>query len=105
MRRSIKKRWWWVMGLAAATTMGAVGLRVSPARAASAAAPHDVAAEPWSPKAADLATRSVSAELSGDSRSAVALADQAIRANPRDPWPYYDKGMALARLGETDAAL
>src|SRR4029077_18088164 len=38
------------------------------------------------------------------SAEAVQLADQAIRANARDPWPYYDKGMALARLGRTDEA-
>jgi tetratricopeptide (TPR) repeat protein len=97
--------WSWVLALGAATTVAAVDLRGAPAAAAPATAPRDVNAEPWSPKAADLTTRSVGAELSGDSQTAVALADQAIRANPRDPWPYYDKGMALARLGQTDAAV
>jgi Flp pilus assembly protein TadD len=95
----------WVLGLGAAMAIAAIDLRGAPASAAPPTAPSEVQAESWSPKAADLATRSVDAELSGDSQSSVALADQAIRANPRDPWPYYDKGMALARLGQTDAAV
>ena len=68
-------------------------------------APENVNAEPSSPISAELATRAALAEMRGDPHESARLADQAIQANPKDPWPYYDKGMALARMGETDAAI
>jgi Flp pilus assembly protein TadD len=43
--------------------------------------------------------------MKGNPQDALKLADQGIRADPRDPWPYYEKGMALARVGEITGAL
>jgi Flp pilus assembly protein TadD len=43
--------------------------------------------------------------MKGNPQDALKLADQGIRANAKDPWPYYDKGMALARVGEINGAL
>ncbi len=43
--------------------------------------------------------------MKGDPQDSLKLANQAIRADAKDPWPYYDKGMALARVGETNGAL
>jgi tetratricopeptide (TPR) repeat protein len=55
--------------------------------------------------AARLTSEAASAEMSGDPQAALAYADRAIQADPRGPWGYYDRGMALARLGQTDQAL
>ena len=80
----------------------------APAGAASPGelkAPENVNAEPSTPASAELASRSATAEMKGDPQDSLKLADEAIRANPRDPWPYYDKGMALARVGEINGAL
>jgi tetratricopeptide (TPR) repeat protein len=75
------------------------------ARADELRPPQNVHAEPWTRQSSELATRSAKAEMQGMPQQALALADQAIKVNPQDPWPYYDKGMALARLGQTDAAV
>ena len=71
-------------------------------RAARAA---DVQAEPSTPQSTALTTQAAIADMKGNPQQARDLANQAIRADPRDPWPYYNKGMALAELGEIDAAL
>jgi hypothetical protein len=68
-------------------------------------APENVNAEPSTPASAALSSRSATAEMKGDPQDALKLADEAIRVNARDPWPYYDKGMALARVGETNGAV
>ena len=68
-------------------------------------APQYVQAEPSTPQSLALTTRAAIAAMNGNPRQANELANQAIRADPRDPWPYYNKGMALAQLGEIDAAL
>ena len=68
-------------------------------------APQNVNAEPSTPQSAALSTRAAIAGMNGNPDQARALANQAIRADPKDPWPYYNKGMALAQLGETDGAL
>jgi len=86
----------------------AVGLGLMSAQAARAAelrAPQNVNAEPSTPQSTALTTRAAMASINGDPAQARDLANQAIRADPRDPWPYYNKGMALAQLGETDGAL
>jgi len=52
-----------------------------------------------------MSTEAVEAERKGDPQAALAYANKGIAANPRDPWPYYNKADALARLGNTDAAV
>jgi Flp pilus assembly protein TadD len=91
-------------------TMGALGLLVvagapGAARADAATPPQNVKAEPSTPASAELSSRSASAEMAGNSPYAVSLADRAIQADPKDPWAYYDKGMALARMGEVNGAV
>jgi hypothetical protein len=68
-------------------------------------APENVHAEPSTPASAELSSRSATAEMKGDPQDALKLADQGIRADAKDPWPYYDKGMALAREGEVNGAV
>jgi len=68
-------------------------------------APENVHAEPSTPASAELSSRAATAEMKGDPQDSLKLADQAIRADARDPWPYYDKGMALARVGEINGAV
>ena len=92
-------RWWWGALALGGLISGGV------ARAADVAAPQNVKAEPSTPRSAELSTRSATAEMQGNPSYSLKLADDAIRANPKDPWPYYDKGMALARVGETNGAL
>jgi tetratricopeptide (TPR) repeat protein len=80
-------------------------LSLQTARAAELRAPQNVNAEPSTPQSAALTTRAAIAAMNGNPAQARDLANQAIRADPRDPWPYYNKGMALAQLGEIDAAI
>jgi tetratricopeptide (TPR) repeat protein len=68
-------------------------------------APQNVKAEAGNRQSSDLASRAATADIQGKPQQAVELANQGIRADPRNPWPYYDKGMALAEMGETDAAI
>jgi tetratricopeptide (TPR) repeat protein len=74
-------------------------------RAEELRAPQNVNAAPWNRQSSELATRSARAAMQGNPQESLALAQQAIQLSPRDPWPYYNKGMALARLGQTDAAV
>jgi tetratricopeptide (TPR) repeat protein len=75
------------------------------ARAEELRAPQNLYAVPWSRQSSELATRSAKAAIAGDPQQSLALAEQAIQLTPQAPWPYYSKGMALARLGQTDAAV
>ena len=75
------------------------------ARADELRAPQKANAETSTKQSGALTTRAAVADMQGNPEQARELANQAIRANPRDPWPYYNKGMALAQLGETDGAL
>jgi len=56
-------------------------------------------------KADELATQSAEAELAGDHDKALRLADDAIKADPKNPWAYYDRGDALGALRRTDEAV
>src|SRR6188768_4326673 len=85
----------WGLALMSAQTAQADELR----------APQYVQAEPSTPQSMALTTRAAVAAMNGNPEQARNLAAQAIRADPRDPWPYYNKGMALAQLGEIDAAI
>jgi Flp pilus assembly protein TadD len=89
-----------------AMVIGAMAL-LAPRAAAQAqlAPPRNVNVEPSTPRADALTTQAAIAEMSGDPGGALQLADEAIRVDPRDPWTYYDRGMAQSRLGATDAAL
>jgi len=91
-------RWMWMV------TLGGALISVG-ARAEQLRAPQNVSAEPWNRQSAELATRSAIAEMNGKPGDALALAQEGIHANPDDPWPYYQKGMALAQLGHVDAAV
>jgi Flp pilus assembly protein TadD len=86
-------------------TMGTVGTIESTAWADPPQPPKNVNAEPTTPKSAALTSRSASAEMTGNPQAALKLAERAIASNPRDPWPYYDKAMALAQIGQLDRAL
>jgi tetratricopeptide (TPR) repeat protein len=92
------------------TARGTLGLLVliggvRAPRAEEVKPPQHVKAEPSTPASAELSSRAVSAAASGNPQYAVSLADRAIRADPKDPWAYYDKGMALARMGEVNGAV
>src|SRR3954447_16050142 len=80
-------------------------LSIQTAQADELRAPQNVNAEPSTRQSAALTTQAATADMKGNPQQARDLANQAIRSNPRDPWPYYNKGMALAELGETDAAI
>lgn len=55
--------------------------------------------------ASELETRSVVAELAGNHDQALSFAEKAIKADPSDAWGYYDRGDALASLGQTANAV
>jgi tetratricopeptide (TPR) repeat protein len=96
----------WRLGLG--STLLACGLALASSGAAEAdelRAPRNVKVEPSTPQSAALTTRAAIAAMNGNPEQARDLANEAIRADPRDPWTHYNKGMALAQLGETDAAL
>ena len=74
------------------------------ARAAELRAPRNLSAAAGSRQSAELATRSAVAQMNGRPADALALAEQGIRVDANDPWPYYEKAMALGELGQVDAA-
>jgi tetratricopeptide (TPR) repeat protein len=67
--------------------------------------PHNINVEPSTPQSSQAATQAATAEMKGDAQAALKFADQGIAADAADPWPYYNKAEALARLGQTDAAV
>ncbi len=77
----------------------------APAPAEPPRPPENVNAEPSTPQSAELTSRAATAAMNGDPHESLRLADEAIRVNPKDPWAYYNKGMALGRMGELDGAL
>jgi tetratricopeptide (TPR) repeat protein len=93
--------WRWMAGVG----MGLGLLSLQTARADEFRAPQNVNVEPSTRQSAALTTQAAAADMKGNPQQARDLANQGIRADPRNPWPYYNKGMALAELGETDAAI
>ena len=93
-------RWTLLVGLLGlqALTLGWTG------HAAELRAPQNVNGAPGSRQSAELATRAAVSQMNGRPAEALALAEQGIRADADDPWPYYSKGMALSELGQVDAA-
>jgi Flp pilus assembly protein TadD len=87
------------------TAVAVVLATAGAARAEELRAPQNVNAVPWSRQSSELATRSAKAAMGGDAQQSLTLAQQAIQASPQDPWPHYNAGMALARLGQTEAAV
>jgi Flp pilus assembly protein TadD len=94
--------------------LGIVGISaVGTARVASAQgnanapleAPKNVTVEHSTPASRALSTQAAHAQMSGDPRAALTLAERAIAADPRDPWGHYNAADALARLGRTDEAV
>ncbi|HMF42522.1 MAG TPA: tetratricopeptide repeat protein [Polyangia bacterium] len=86
------------------TALG-IGLLSAQAARAELQAPRNVNVEPTTKQSSELASRAAAADMKGNAGQAVQLADQAIRSDPRNAWAYYDKGMALAEMGETDGAI
>ena len=71
--------------------------------AVAARAEMEVPKQTAAPGAAAKATsESASAEIAGDHAKALSHAEEAIKADPSDPWGYYDKADALARSGRID---
>ena len=93
-------RWWGQTLAFGLTVMSAQAVRADELKA-----PQNVNAEPGNRQSSVLASRAATADTKGQPQQAVELANQGIRADPRNPWPYYDKGMALAEMGETDASI
>jgi tetratricopeptide (TPR) repeat protein len=52
-----------------------------------------------------LTTESAKADIAGDHQKALGLADDAIKADPNDPWGYYARGDALNSLKKVDEAV
>ena len=82
-----------------------LGLCLAPVARAELRPPHQLGAEPGSPQSRRLSSQAALAEIGGNYQAAVALADQAITADPRNPWGYYDRASALSQLGQTDQAV
>jgi tetratricopeptide (TPR) repeat protein len=92
---------WWGRALA----VGLALMSAQTARADELKAPQNVNAEAGNRQSSELTTKAAAAGMQGRPQDAVALANDAIRADPHNPWPYYNKGMALGAMGETDAAI
>jgi tetratricopeptide (TPR) repeat protein len=58
------------------------------------------------PSAADmLAGQAAEAQLAGNHETALRLADEAIKADAKEPWGYYNRGDVLASLHRLDDAV
>jgi Flp pilus assembly protein TadD len=88
-----------MVGVLAASVIGA-SARAEPLRA-----PQNINAEPSTPRSAKLNSEAAKAEIAGDPQDSLKLATRGIVADPKDPWGYYDKATALARIGKTDEAV
>ena len=100
------------MNRLAVLVLGMLGLMLGvwimspPGRArAELSPPHQIGAEPGSLESQRLSSRAAQAEIDGNYQAAVALADQAITTDPRNPWAYYDRATALSQLNQTDQAV
>ena len=67
--------------------------------------PHRSGVDPGSAQSAQLASRAAQAEISGAPEQALKLADEGIKADAKDPWPYYNRACALASLNRVDEAV
>jgi hypothetical protein len=85
-----------------------IGIVVALATVTSAAAFAQLRPLPQTqapPPSSSLTTESVQAGLAGDSAKALALADEAIQKDARDPWGYFNRAGALRSLHRTDEAV
>jgi hypothetical protein len=73
--------------------------------AAQLTPPHHVGVETATSESRELASLSAAAEIHGNPQASLALADQALIADDHNAWAYYDRGAALARMGQTDRAV
>jgi hypothetical protein len=89
-------------------TIETIGIAAALVTAASAAAfaqlRPPLQTQPPPPSSA-LTTESVEAGLAGNDAKALALADEAIRKDAKDPWGYFNRGGALRALHRTDEAV
>jgi tetratricopeptide (TPR) repeat protein len=68
--------------------------------------PHNISDNSASAvRASRLATRAAKAEMAGNPGEALKMADAAIKADPKDPWGYYDRADALSELNRIDDAV
>jgi predicted Zn-dependent protease len=82
-----------------------VGLGVTAGVAsAQLAAPHQ-SVDPGSSRSRALSSSSAEALVAGRPADALRMADQAVAADPSNPWSHYDRGAALTELGRTDDAV
>ena len=94
-------RWLGWVGLSWLLVGGSAGL----ARA-QLMAPHTVSdSSAAAVRASALDTRAAKAEMAGNATEGLKLAEAAIEADPKDPWAYYDRAVALASLNRTDGAV
>jgi tetratricopeptide (TPR) repeat protein len=96
----------WLIAAALGSGVALAGF-VSGVGSASAelAPPRRPNAEPGTPQSRELSSQAAEAEVRGNSRQALQLADQALAADARNPWAFYDRATAMARLGQTDQAV
>ena len=85
-----------------------IGIAVALVTATSAAAFAQLRPQPQTqppPPSSALTTESVEAGLAGNDAKALALADEAIQKDAKDPWGYFNRGDALRALHRTDEAV
>jgi hypothetical protein len=80
-----------------------VGLTAGVARAQLAPPLHSV--DPGSPRSSALSSESAEALVANKPAVALRMADQAIAADPQNPWSHYDRAAALSELGRVDEAV
>jgi tetratricopeptide (TPR) repeat protein len=61
--------------------------------------------DPGSPQSAALASQAAEDLVRGRAGDALQVANDAINADPRNPWGHYNKASALASLGRVDDAV
>jgi tetratricopeptide (TPR) repeat protein len=85
--------------------MTVLGLGMTAGVASAQLAPPHHSVDPGSPRSNVLAGSSAEALVAGKPVVALQMADQAIAADPQNPWSHYDRAAALSDLGRTDEAV
>jgi len=85
--------------------LAVVGVGMTAGVASAQLVPPHQAVDQGSPRSRTLSSESAEALIANKPAVALKMADQAIAADPQNPWGHYDRAAALSELGRVDEAV